>query len=91
MPPCYAVKYSEDEVEQKSDRVPPHRRRRRVKRTRHNVPAPPAVVDDNGDDENFIGRVVSLPSLCIGERWSFERYGSKCRVRVLVVAGKLVL
>ena len=53
------------------------RRRRRVKRTRRNNPVPPAVVDDNGNDENYIGRVVSCPSWCIGDRWSYQKYGSK--------------
>ena len=67
---------SEDEVERGSDRAPPSRRRRHVKRTRHNDPALPAVVDDDGDDAGFIGRVASCPSWCIGIVWSRERYGS---------------
>ena len=67
---------SEDEVKRRSDRVPPSRRQRHVKRTRHNDQALPAVLGDGGDDADFIGRVVSCPSWCIGIVWSRERYGS---------------
>ena len=63
------------QAEQKCHRDPPMRCRRRAKRIRRD--SPPAVVDDSGDDETYIGRVVSCPSWCIGQRWSEERYGSK--------------
>ena len=50
---------TDDEMEQKSEHDRTVRRRRRAKRTRRSDPVPQAVIDDHGDDENFIGRVVS--------------------------------
>ena len=71
------------------NRIRTVRRRRRLKRTRRSDPVPPAVIDDDGDDENFIGRVVSCPSWCIGIAWSRQRYGSTAASKKARIHGVL--
>ena len=80
---------TDDEMEQKSEQDRTVRRRRRLKRTRRSDPIPPAVIDDDGDAKNFIGRVVSCPSWCIGIAWSRQRYGSTAASKKARIHGVL--
>jgi hypothetical protein len=80
---------TDDEVEQKSEQDRTVRRRRRLKRTRRSDPIPAAVIDDDGDAKNFIGRVVSCPSWCIGIAWSRQRYGSTAASKKARIHGVL--
>jgi len=80
---------ADDEGEQKSEQKRPRTRRRRTKRIRRSDPLPRAVADDSGEHDNFIGRVVSCPSWCIGIAWSRERYGSTAASKKARIHGVL--
>ena len=60
------------------DRVPRAKAKRGAKRKE---PSKPALAEHSSDDEPvhvdlFIGRVVAVPSWCLGLQWSLQAYGS---------------